>query len=256
MNIITCYKIVPEEQDIVVEKDRSLSFDRAEWKIGQYDLNAVEAGVAIAEAAGGKVMALSVGGKELDNSKLKKGILSRGPEELYLVIDESLGNADSYTTAQTLAAAIRKIGKVDLIICGEGSSDLYAQQVGAQLGQMLKAATINGISKMTVDGERLIAERTLETEIEVLEIPLPAVISVTTDINLPRIPSMKNILAAGKKPTTAWDLTAIGMTEMDIPTEVVSTLAPEQAERKKVLWEGESEEVIQHLFAHIHKELL
>ena len=109
---------------------------------------------------------------------------------------------------------------------------------------------------MTVDGERLIAERTLETEIEVLEIPLPAVISVTTDINLPRIPSMKNILAAGKKPTTAWDLTAIGMTEMDIPTEVVSTLAPEQAERKKVLWEGESEEVIQHLFAHIHKELL
>ena len=147
MNIITCYKIVPEEQDIVVEKDRSLSFNRAEWKIGQYDLNAVEAGVAIAEATGGKVMALSVGGKELDNSKLKKGILSRGPEELYLVIDESLGNADSYTTAQTLAAAIRKIGKVDLIICGEGSSDLYAQQVGAQLGQMLKAATINGSAR-------------------------------------------------------------------------------------------------------------
>ncbi|MEM5817941.1 MAG: electron transfer flavoprotein, partial [Desulfitobacterium hafniense] len=51
MNIIACYKIVPEEQDIVVEKDRSLSFARAEWKIGQYDLNAVEAGVEIAEAA-------------------------------------------------------------------------------------------------------------------------------------------------------------------------------------------------------------
>ena len=256
MNIVTCYKIVPEEQDIVVEKDRSLSFDRAEWKIGQYDLNAVEAGVAIAESAGGKVMALSIGGKELDNSKLKKGILSRGPEELYLVIDENLGNADSYTTAQTLAAAIRKMGEVDLIICGEGSSDLYAQQVGAQLGQMLKAATINGISKLAVAGERLIAERTLENEVEVLEIPLPAVISVTTDINLPRIPSMKNILAAGKKPTTAWDLTAIGMTGVDIPTEVVSTLAPEQADRKKVLWEGESEEVIQQLFAHIRKELL
>lgn len=256
MDIITCYKIVPEEQDIVVEKDRSLSFARAEWKIGPYDLNAVEAGVEIVEAVGGKVAALSIGGKELDNSKLKKGILSRGPEELHLVVDETLASADSYTTAQALAGAIQKMDRFDLVICGEGSSDLYAQQVGAQLGQILNVATINAISKITPNVDHLIVERTLENEVEVLEIPLPAVISVTTDINLPRIPSMKNILAAGKKPTTAWDLSAIGRVGVDTPTEVVSTLAPEQADRKKIILEGESEEVIQQLFEHIRKELL
>ncbi|NLI91292.1 MAG: electron transfer flavoprotein [Peptococcaceae bacterium] len=256
MNIITCYKIVPEEQDIVVLPDRSLSFARAEWKIGQYDLNAIEAGMQIVEAAGGKVSALSVGDKQLENSKLKKGVLSRGPEDLYLVMDEQLENSDTFLTAQVLTAAIRKIGEFDLVICGEGSSDLYAQQVGAQLGEMLNIPTINGISKITPEGNKIIAERTLGNEIEVLEISLPAVVSVTTDINLPRIPSMKNILAAGKKPIIEWDLSAVGLQGVTKQTEVISTLAPENVERKKVIFEGESEEVIQKLFESIRKELL
>lgn len=256
MNVLVCYKIVPEEQDIVVLQDRSLSFARAEWKIGQYDLNGIEAGMQIAEAAGGKISALSVGDKQLENSKLKKGVLSRGPEDLYLVIDPQLAQADTHLTAQTLAAAVRKIGGVDLIICGEGSSDLYAQQVGAQLGEILNLPAINGISKMIPEGDKIIAERTLEHEVEVLEIPLPAVVSVTTDINLPRIPSMKNILAAGKKPVTEWDLPTVGLPGITKGTEVISTLAPEQVDRKKIIVEGESEEVIQKLFEHIRKELL
>ncbi|ACL22607.1 Electron transfer flavoprotein alpha/beta-subunit [Desulfitobacterium hafniense DCB-2] len=256
MNIIACYKVVPEEQDIVVLQDRSLSFARAEWKIGQYDLNAVEAGVRIAEDLGGRISALSVGAQPLENSKLKKGVLSRGPEELYLVVDSKLENADTHLTAQTLAAAIRKIGACDLILCGEGSGDLYAQQVGAQLGELLNLSCINGISKITLQDNTIIAERTLENEVEVLEIPLPAVISVTTDINLPRIPSMKNILAAGKKPVTQWDLSALELQQAENKTQVLSTLAPEQVERKQLILEGESEEVIQKLFENIRKELL
>lgn len=256
MNIIACYKIVPEEQDIVVLQDRSLSFARAEWKIGQYDLNAIEAGMQIVETAGGQVAALSVGSQPLENSKLKKGVLSRGPEELYLAVDPKLADADTHLTAQALAAAIRKIGACDLIICGEGSGDLYAQQVGAQLGELLNLPCINGISKITPQDNKIMAERTLENEVEVLEIPLPAVLSVTTDINLPRIPSMKNILAAGKKPVTQWDLSALDLEQAENKTQVLSTLAPEQVERKQLILEGESEEVIQKLFESIRKELL
>ncbi|VFS45965.1 Electron transfer flavoprotein, beta subunit [Budvicia aquatica] len=73
MNIITCYKLVPEEQDIVVAADRSLNFDRAESKISPFDLNAVEAGMQLAGESG-QVFALSVGGKVLDNSKARKDI--------------------------------------------------------------------------------------------------------------------------------------------------------------------------------------
>lgn len=256
MNVLTCYKIVPEEQDIVVQKDRKLSFDRAEWKVGQYDLHAIEAGMQLVDAAGGRVSALSIGNKQLENSKLKKAVLSRGPEDLYLVMDEQLGQADTYVTARTLAAAIKKIGSVDVVICGEGSSDLYAQQVGAQLGQMLGAATLNAVSKITPNGDKLIVERTLENEIEILEVMLPAVISVTTDINLPRIPSMKEILAAGKKTVTQWGISEIGLEVLLNTTEIISTLAPEEVDRKQIILEGDSAEIVNQLFENIRKELL
>ncbi|WP_425804083.1 electron transfer flavoprotein [Desulfitobacterium sp. Sab5] len=256
MNVIACFKVVPEEQDIVVQPDRNLSFARAEWKIGQYDLNAVEAGMQIVEAVGGKVSALSAGGKQADNSKLKKGILSRGPEDLFLVIDDRFGNADSHLTAKALEAGIRKIGSFDLVLCGEGSGDLYSQQVGIQLGELLNVPTLNAVSKITPAGDKLVVERTLENEVEILEVTLPAVISVTTDINLPRIPSMKNILAAGKKPVTQWGTADLGLEDAKRPTEIINTLAPEDVDRKQIIFEGDSEEAVQKLFESIHKELL
>lgn len=255
MNIVACYKIVPDEQDIIVRPDRTLSWDKAEWKIGQYDLCAVEAGMQLSEATGGKLSALSAGTQQLDNSKLKKGILSRGPHDLFLIADDALANADAYQTANALAGAIKKIGDVDLVLCGEGSSDLYTQQVGIQLGELLNYPVINAISKISVQDSKLLVERSLEDEVELLQVPLPAVVSVTTDINLPRIPGMKEILAAGKKPMTQWTLSDLDIANKDKATRIVSTLAPEQAERKKVIVEGDSEEVIQKLLDQLRKEL-
>jgi len=254
MNIIVCYKIGPDEQDIVVRPDRSLSFDRAEWKIGQYDLNAVEEGVQIMEKQGGKVSALSIGDKKLESSKLKKSILSRGPADLYLVVDENLTDADTHQTAAVLAGAAKKIS-FDLIICGEGSSDLYAQQVGVQLGEMLKVPVINAVSKITPQGETILVERALEDQVEVLEIALPAVVSVTSDINVTRIPGMKDILGASKKPITTWslqDLEAAGNTKT---SNVKSILAPEQVDRKQIIVEGDSDENIASFYEYLRKEL-
>lgn len=253
MNIITCYKIVPEEQDIIVKSDRTLSFERAEWKIGQYDLNAVEAGMELAAATEGSVSALSIGGKQLENSKLRKNILSRGPKDLFLVSDDALADADTYQTASVLAAAIKKMDSFDLVLCGEGSSDLYAQQVGPQLGQILGVTTLNAISKITPQGDKLIVERTLEDEVEVLEITMPAVLSVTTDINLPRIPGMKEILAAGKKTVTQWSLADISKNKINRPTRSISTLAPEETDRKQIILEGE--DAVQKLYDYICKEI-
>ena len=88
MHIVSCFKVVPEEQDIVVTPDQKLSFDRADFKISQFDLNGIEAAVQLA-GEGDVVTALSVGGKILENSKLKKDVLSRGPSELCLVKDDA-----------------------------------------------------------------------------------------------------------------------------------------------------------------------
>lgn len=253
VNIVTCYKLAPEEQDIIVKADRTLSFDRAEWKIGQYDLNAVEAAAQLAATAGGTVSALSIGGKQLENSKLRKNILSRGPKDLFMVVEDSLADADTHQTASVLAAAIKKMGNIDLVLCGEGSSDLYAQQVGPQLGQILGVTTLNAVSKITPQGDKLVVERALEDEVEVLEISLPAVLSVTTDINQPRIPGMKDILEAGKKPMTQWSIADISGENIDRPTRSISTLAPEQTDRKQIILEGE--EAVEKLVNYIIKEI-
>lgn len=244
MRVISCCKAVPEEQDIVVAKDRQLSFAQAEWKIGQYDLNAVEAGKQIVEAAGGQLSGLCAGGKILENSKLKKDILSRGLNDLCLVVDETLEQQDTYQSAKVLEGAIKKIGDFDLVLCGAGSSDLYAQQVGNQLGELLGLPVINAVNKITPQGDKVIVERALEDAIEVLEISLPAVLSVTSGINVPRIPGMKDIIAANKKPVTQFSLSEIGVADTRPSSMVLSTLAPEQVERRMNILEGEADDIV------------
>jgi electron transfer flavoprotein beta subunit len=256
MNIVTCFKLVPEEQDIVVNGDRTLNLEKANTKISLYDLNAVEAGTELASAIpGSKFDALSVGGKRLENSKARKDVLSRGPDALYAVIDPTLENALPHETAKALAAAVTKIGGYDLILCGEGSGDLYAQQVGLLLGSLLSVPVINEVSKLTAGEGTLMVERTLENEVEVLSVPLPAVICVTSDINTPRIPSMKTILAAGKKPVTCWSCADVGIIPGTAPVVVQSVLAPEQADRKKVILEGDSDSNVAAFVESLRKTL-
>jgi electron transfer flavoprotein beta subunit len=252
LKIIACYKIVPEEQDFLVDPDRGLSYARAEWKIGQYDLNAVEAGAQLAAATGGQLLVLSVGAAELENGKLRKGILSRGAEALGLVIAPELKDADPHQTACALAAAIRSWQPdCDLVLCGEGSADVYGQQVGQQLGELLGLPAFNAVSRITPQDGRIRIERRLEAEAEVLDLPLPAVLTVTTDINRPRIPGMKDILNAGKKPVAVLPLEI----KAEQTLEVISTLAPKPTPRQCVLIEGDSADKVAELVGHLQKEL-
>ena len=254
MKIITCYKSVPDEQDITVNPDDgSLDFSRAECKISQYDLNAIEAAVQLREqVADAHIIALSVGGNALNNAKGRKDVLSRGPDELVVVIDEQLEHALPHQTAATLAAAANKQG-FDLILCGDGSADLYAQQVGLLLGEVLRVPALNGIKKiLSLRADTVVVERELEDETETLTIPLPAVLCVTTDINTPQIPSMKAILNAAKKPVQVWMASDVGCGEVTALSEQ-RIAAPKQKERLRVIIEGDGEEQIAALAGHLRK---
>ena len=255
MRVIACCKAVPEEQDIVIAKDRSVSFDKAEWKFGSYDLNAVEAGKQIVDAVGGQLSGLCAGGKILENPKMKKDIISRGLDELFVVADEAAEGLDTLQSARVLEAAIKQMGEYDLVLCGAGSSDLYAQQVGNQLGELLGVPVINAVNKITPEGDKVIVERAMENEIQVLEVSLPAVLSVTSEINTPRIPGMKDIIAANKKPMTKYAIADINVADYNPSSEVVSTLAPEQVARQLNILEGDSEEVVAEFVKLLSAEL-
>ena len=239
MRIVACIKAAPDDADITVGPDRSLDFSRAQWKVGSYDLNAIEAARRLADAVAGEVIGLTVGGDELANTKLRKDALSRGLDSLVIVPGSP--DADSFQTASALAAALGELG-YDLVVLGAGSSDRYAQQVGNQLGALLGVPTLNYVNGITADGERLRVERLLEDAEQVAEVSLPAVVSVTSGINVPRIAGMKDILAAGKKPVTEASAAMPAAS-----TRVVSLLAPEQVDRRRTVVEGDPAETAAQL---------
>ncbi|WP_437888233.1 electron transfer flavoprotein [Phytobacter sp. V91] len=245
MRLITCYKLVPEEQDIVITAERTLATNQTGEKISPFDLNAIEAAVQLA-GEDDEVLALSVGGKALDNAKLRKDLLSRGPNALYLVSDERLTSSLPHETARVIAAASQKIG-FDLLIFGEGSGDLYAQQTGLLVGALLHIPAVNAVSHIEKHEGYITVERTLENEVEVLDVPLPAVICVSSDINVPRIPSMKAILGAGKKSVTQWHADDIGWTPDKSRTDLLSVYAPQETQRKHIIIEGDGQDEIARL---------
>ena len=195
--VVTCFKWVTDDADIrVKEADRSLDMSRAKKKISEYDRNAIEAAVELKKAYGCEVVGLTVG------SGLKaalKDALSRGLDKVVYVDDASLADAGAGQTCAALAQAIKAMGGVDAVVCGEGSSDQYHQQTGPRLAALLGMPSVSCVSAMET-GQPLKLTRKLDDCQEVVEVTGPVVISVMPDLNEAPIPSLKQILAAKKKP--------------------------------------------------------
>ncbi len=244
MKVVICYKLVPDVSNVKVKADRTLDLSDCEWSISQYDLNAAEAANRLVEAnEGSQLTALTFGGDITDNSKLRKAILARGPHDLTIVKDSSFDSADTFATAKILAKAIKKLGDVDVVVFGEGSGDMYVQQTGNMVGAILGWNTVNSVNSMSAAGGKLLVGRLVEEYTEKLELTLPAVISVTSDICPPRIAAMRDILAAGKKPIQVWTCDDIGSC-VETRSDTESILAPMQTDRRKIVHAASDEDHI------------
>ena len=252
MKIVVSFKVVPDDQDVQVSGDGSLDFSKAHRIVSTYDLNAMEAAAQLAAAnEGSSVVGVTVGDAKIDDSKLKKNVLARGVDELFMTADDACSDMDAHATAAALADLVAKAGDYDLILCGDGSADNYAQQVDVQLAAKLGLPVVNGATKIEAGDGFVTVERTLEDVVEVVEVPLPAVVSVTPDVALPRIPGMKDILAAGKKPMNVAG--AEGAYASAI--EVVDCKAPEQADRKLEIIDASEDGAIEKFAAAIKAAL-
>lgn len=199
--IIVCFKWIVDEAYIRRGSAGDLDFSSVDYKISDYDRNAIEEAVRLKGIFGSSVTAVTVGTTVA--SKGVKDALSRGVDQAWFAADESFGRLDSTQTAAILADIIQnKIRSYDLIICGEGSGDIYAQQVGPRLAEYLGIPCVSFIQKLTIEGEMLVAERKVEEGIEVVSVQLPALVTVLSGINIPRIPGVRDTLMAGKKPVT------------------------------------------------------
>jgi electron transfer flavoprotein beta subunit len=197
--IIVCFKWVIDEVYIRRAASGGLDFSSVDYKISDYDRNAIEEAVRLKSKFGGNVIAMTVGTP--DATKGLKDALSRGPDQACFIADSSFGSLDSSQTAAILAEVIRsRFPDFGLVLCGEGSSDSYAQQVGARLAENLEIPCISFVQKMEPEGNRIVAERRVEDGIELVEATLPVLVTVLPEINVPRIPGVKDTLMASKKP--------------------------------------------------------
>jgi electron transfer flavoprotein beta subunit len=253
-HIVVCVKIVPKPEEIRVDpKTHWLVRDGVRSEINPPDMNALEMALRLKDRYGGRVSILSMGPPFFE-PLLRVG-LAMGCDHIYLLSDRQFAGADTLATTYTLAQGIRKMGLVDLIICGEESSDGATGQVPPGLAEWLRIDQITMVSQVEMDLERSIARGRREAKggYEILEVPTPAVISAKTASNEPRFMDYKiKLWAFEEAKTTIWNR---GDLEADpeyigspgSPT-VVSGLeqAPSKA-RKKEFLEGSPEEIARQL---------
>jgi electron transfer flavoprotein beta subunit len=149
--------------------------------------------------------------------------LAMGADELILLEDTVFTDADSQMTASSLALAIKKVGGIDLVLCGREASDTNAGQTGAGIAEILGIPVVTLARKIDVEDSKLRVERVTSTGYEVIEVLLPAVITVSNEIGEPRYPTIKGIMAAKKKEPIVWKPADIGIG--DIPSGQMVRLA-------------------------------
>ncbi len=210
-NIVVLVKQVPDtySERKLTDGDFTLDRDSADAVLDEINERAVEEALQLTEAQGGEVTVVSVG-PDRASEAIRKA-LSMGADKAIHVSDPALHGADVLQTANVLAAAIRRVEGVDLVIAGNESSDGSGGAVPAILAELLGYPQLTHARKVEVDGHTIRVDRETEEGITHLEASLPAVISVGEKINEPRYPSFKGIMAAKKKPVDTLSVADLGI---------------------------------------------
>jgi electron transfer flavoprotein beta subunit len=214
MNIIVCVKQVidPEAPPSSFKIDPATN--RAEMRgappvIDPYSEYAVEASLKIKDAVGAKVIVLSMGSNLL--REVIKKPLAMGADELVLLEDEAYTGGDSVSAATALAAAIRKTGPFDLVLCGREASDTNSGQTGPCVAEILGLPCITLVKKIEIKDGRATVQRSTSEGHDIIETGLPALITISNEIGEPRYPTIKGIMAAKKKEPLIWKPSDLGL---------------------------------------------
>ena len=254
MDIVVCVKTNPDLQMVRI-KHREAVTEAVPYKLGDLEKNALEAAVVLRDDVGGKVTALCLAE---GNRKAAEGIkeaLAMGADEAVVIDDPALAEPDQAAVAAALAAAVKKIGACDLLLFGEGSTDNYSGQVGARVAELLGLPQIGYARKIDAADGAVRCERSMDDMIETLEALLPAVVTVVSEINEPRIPGLMQIMKAKSKPLQVWALADLGLDASAVaPTRVIVSNLAEEQDRKHILFEGTAAEQADALVNALIKE--
>lgn len=257
MNFIVCIKQVPGTTQVKIDpKTNTLIREGVASIINPFDTYAIEEGVRLKERAGGTCTVMTMGPPQAEQAL--RDAVSVGADNAILISDRAFAGSDTWATAQVLAAALAKTGDFDLVICGRQSIDGDTGQVAPELAECLHLPFVSYVSKVEeIKPGYLRVRRLVEDGHEVVECPLPAVISVTKEINTPRLPSLRGMMKAKNLKLTVWTNQDLQVPEDRVgvsgsATRVVRIFFPQRT-RKSEMLTGTPEEQVEKLVAKLRE---
>ncbi|MEO7908399.1 MAG: electron transfer flavoprotein subunit beta/FixA family protein [Roseiflexaceae bacterium] len=247
MHIVVCMKQVPRDNSVKINADLSINAEGIEQIMNLFDEYAVEEALQWNEKLGGKVTILSLG-PDAWKEQIRRA-LAMGATDALLLSDPSFAALDVLGAARAVAAAITKLGDVDLVIAGRNSTDDESGAFGPALARSLGWPQLTYVGKIVEldEGKRIVAERHLEEQIETVESRLPAVVTVVKDINEPRYPSLLRIKRVAKVDIPVWGVAELGLNAEAAGASIAARVPPPPRAKGDIIQGADAAEKVRAL---------
>ncbi|NSW55047.1 MAG: electron transfer flavoprotein subunit beta/FixA family protein [Armatimonadetes bacterium] len=254
MKIIVSIKQVPDTTEVRINPETgTLMRDGVPSIINPFDENAIEAALQLKEEHGGEVTVITMGPPQAEEA-LRQAI-AMGADNALLLCDRAFAGSDTLATGYALSQAVRKIGDFDLILCGKQAFDGDTAQVPPGLAEQLGIPQVTYAIEIKVDGKKVRVKRLLDDRFEVVEAPMPCLITVVKQINEPRHAGLKGVMKARKveipcltAEDVGADLERCGLSGS--PTNVMRVFAPSHDHKAERL-EGDVPDVARQLVSRL-----
>lgn len=231
MKILVCVKQVPDTNEVKIDPVKgTLIRDGVPSILNPDDANALEAALAIKDENPETTIAVLTMGPPQATVVLRE-CLAMGADEAYLLSDRAFGGADTCATSTTIAAGIKRVGKVDIIFAGRQAIDGDTAQVGPQVAQRLGLPVVTYVQDVKFEGDKVVVQRQMEDGYEVVEVETPCLLTAVKELNEPRYMSIYGIVDAYKKEVTTWNHEDVKLDPKDCglnasPTQVFRSFTP------------------------------
>jgi electron transfer flavoprotein alpha/beta subunit len=250
MNIIVSIKQVPDTTEVRIDPvTNTLVREGVPSIINPFDENAIEAALQLREAHGGEVTVITMGPPQAQEALRQS--LAMGADKAYLISDRAFAGSDTLATSYTLACAVRHLGDYDMIICGKQAFDGDTAQVGPGLAEHLGIPQVTYAIGIEVEGKKARIKRLLDDRFELVDVPMPCLLTVVKQINEPRHAGLKGVMKARKAEIPALSAADVGADPARCglsgsPTNVMRVFSP-QRHRSGERLEGEIPEMTRTL---------
>ena len=203
MNIVVCIKQVPDTAEVKINPEtNTLIRDGVENIMNPFDRQALETALILKDTSGAKVTVVSMGPPQATD--ILKEAIAMGADDAVLISDRALAGSDTLATSVALAAAVRKVGECDLVLCGKQAIDGDTAQVGPQISEHLDIPVISYAQNLKVEGDSVIVERQYDDRYHVLKAKMPCLVTALAELNEPRYMTPGGIFDAYDAEITVW----------------------------------------------------